>query len=57
MESNKEEKIFQELEKELKEFDWFYEYADDQRYWKKGNEARKRIIPLLKECMKIPSRT
>ena len=38
-----------QLEQLLKAHDWFYQYADDNRKWKRGSEQRARIMTMVKE--------
>ncbi len=38
------------LEKLLKTHDWYYQYSDDHRYWKKGNEESNEIRRQMNIC-------
>lgn len=44
---------FSKLEKLLKVYDYSYEMSDDFRAWKKGNEQRKELQPLVDKLMQI----
>lgn len=38
----------EELKQLLNSHDWFYQYADDNRKWKRGSEQRARIMDLVR---------
>lgn len=39
----------EELENLLKSHDWFYDYSDDSRVWRRGESERMRIEQLMKK--------
>lgn len=39
----------EEAKKLLKEHDWFFDYSDDMRDWRKGSQQRQAIIQSLKK--------
>ena len=43
--------MIETLEALLKTHDWYYEYADDYRVWKRGLDERKNISRLMSELL------
>ena len=43
-----DEYVLDTLESLLKTHDWYYEYSDDHRAWKKGAEERREITRMMK---------
>jgi hypothetical protein len=37
-----------EYENKLQQMDWWYQYSDDGRVWRQGNEAIKALVELQK---------
>ena len=46
-------KLLETLEKQLKSHDWFYEYADDNRYYLSGSKEREDIWKTIEELQEI----
>ena len=47
--------IWTDLEKRLKDHDWYYAFSDDHRAWCSGEESRRIMLNLLNEAAKIDS--
>jgi len=47
------EKIFSLLKQNLRRHDWYYNFSDDQSYWKAGNETWKIILNTLKKAASV----
>jgi len=47
-----EERLLDELEEMLKHHDWYYQYSDDHRVWKRGNEQNRAITNKFNEIKK-----
>tara|TARA_R110000824_G_scaffold6392_2_gene29665 strand:+ start:3116 stop:3340 length:225 start_codon:yes stop_codon:yes gene_type:complete len=43
------EALKNKLEEQLESHDWFFEYSDDQRYWRAGNRERAEIFETIEE--------
>jgi tRNA G26 N,N-dimethylase Trm1 len=41
------------LEEKLQQHDWYYQYSDDHRVWKRGSEQSKVIQNLIKELQEL----
>lgn len=39
----------QQLESQLKGHDWFYQYADDPRAYRRGSEERQEILQTVRD--------
>ena len=45
--------IFDDLEKELKNFDYTYMMSDDHSVWVKGESEERRVQALVSECASL----
>lgn len=45
--------IWVDLEKRLKDHDWYYAYSDDHRVWMSGEKSRALLLGLLGEAAKV----
>ena len=46
------EDVKADLQAALKSHDWYFEFSDDHRYWKKGVEQQKNIQRLIRQVDK-----
>lgn len=45
--------IWTDLEKRLKDHDWYYAFSDDHGVWQAGEKSRRVLLDLLGEAAKI----